>query len=99
MLALILFQVLPLEVDCYRFGQNEVECWYKIDMAAIPSTADQDTAFKSYSYRFVVRSETNQDSIVREGRKGASTVGIRADSYILDFVPLHLFPGKFTYRL
>jgi len=95
----MLFQVLPLEVDCYRFGQNQVECWYQIDLAAIRTATGQDTAFKSYSYRFVVRSVTNQDSIVREGRKVASTAGLGAGSYILDFVQLHLFPGTFTYRL
>jgi GWxTD domain-containing protein len=99
MLVLILFQVLPLEVDCYRFGQNQVECWYQIDLAAIRTAAGQDTAFKSYSYRFVVRSVTSQDSIVKEGRKGASITGVSADSYILDFVPLHLFPGTFAYKL
>jgi GWxTD domain-containing protein len=99
MLALILIQVMPFEVECYRFGQNQVECWYEIDLAAIRATAEKDTAFKGYSYRFVVRSVTNQDSIVREGRKGISITGVRADNYILDYVPLHLFPGAFTYKL
>jgi hypothetical protein len=99
MLALMLFQILPLEVNCYRFGQNQVECWYQLDMAAIQASIGQDTSFKSYSYRFVIRSVTNHDSIVREGRKVASTAGVSANSYILDFVQLHLFPGTFTYRL
>lgn len=99
MLIVLFIQMLTIACDYYRFDHGYVEFWYQIPLSNIFSSITEETITKRYAYRIVVYSQAGQDSIVKEGIKGAQVGDERWGDYIIDYFPLSLFPGKFTYQL
>jgi GWxTD domain-containing protein len=93
------FQVL---VDCYRFDEGYVEVWYQIPLAetyAFSQHEFHDTTFIHYVYRFTMYEVHGQDSSSTTGVKGAYITAAQREGYLIDYIPITLYPGTFHYVL
>jgi len=97
-----LISLTNLDTDCYRFDEGYAEFWYKIPLSEIFSFdalfSVKDSIMKKYTYRFAIYSETGKDSVILEGIKGAIIKAERSGDYIIDHIPLYLYPGRFFYQ-
>ncbi|MGQ9535495.1 MAG: GWxTD domain-containing protein, partial [bacterium] len=96
----ILFAFLEIQTKLYKFDEGYCEFWYKIPVSDIFSMDEidknKDTLVKKYSYRITLYAD--KDSIFKEGIKKAVITSKQASDYILDYFPLYLTAGKFSYR-
>lgn len=94
---------LPLNFDIYQFDNSYIEVWYQIPIDQIFSPQELiytvgDSIFRKYSYRLDIYSTTRQDSAYIEGDKGTYINVRKHDKYFIDYFPVYLYPGEFTYR-
>lgn len=96
-----LFAFLEIQSNLYKFDEGYCECWYKIPVSDIFSMDEvdknKDTLVKQYSYKITIYA--GKDSIFREGIKRAMVTSKQNSDYILDYFPLYLTEGNFSYRL
>ena len=103
-ILLELISTLSLTVNCYRFEAGYVEVWYQIPISQIFSPQElkstaKDTIFIKYSYRFDIYDENKKDSSYIEGIKGTYITPKQQKDYFIDYLPVSLYPGVFSYRL
>lgn len=90
-------------MNIYRFEGNYVEAWYQVPLSQIISPEEslstlKDTIFKKYSYCLNIYSREKRDSARIEGVKGAYVSSVQQTDYFIDYIPLYLYPGNFSYR-
>lgn len=102
-IVLVLCQAIALNCGCYRFDQGYCELWYTIPTADIFSLDELNPASekisKVYRYRLVVYPANAADSAVHEGFKYATVDRSQKKDMVMDYIPIFLFPGVFSYRL
>uniref|UniRef100_A0A7C4TFG0 GWxTD domain-containing protein n=1 Tax=candidate division WOR-3 bacterium TaxID=2052148 RepID=A0A7C4TFG0_UNCW3 len=102
-LIFLLISLIRLETDCYRFNEGYVELWYRIPLSDICSstelTSGGDSIVKSYTYRLFIYESSKKDSAISEGVKQAIVKSENPGDYIIDCVPIYLYPGKFFYQI
>jgi GWxTD domain-containing protein len=101
-LLLSLLSFFQVSVDCYRFDEGYVEVWYQIPLCeayTFPQHKSHDTTFIQYFYRFTVYEEHRHDSSSTTGVKGAHITPAQQEGYLIDYIPISLYPGTFHYLL
>jgi GWxTD domain-containing protein len=95
----VLMQV--LEVSVYRFESGYVELWYQLPIAALVDSHEfkisQDSVSVSCIYTFSIRSADGTDSALVEGNKTTCVYLDDLQDFIIDYLPLNLYPGSFLY--
>ena len=94
----------PLTVDYYRFEGGYAEVWYQISVQSLFTPAElqltpSKTIFKRYTFRFDVYNEEKGDSAHIDGMKGVEVSPGQQKNYLIDFLPINLYPGRFSYNL
>lgn len=103
-LVLMVITLMHYDVECYRFEDGYSEIWYQIPVSHIfsleeLSSATKDSISKKYYYRVKIYDMVKQDSSFFEGTKGKFIHIKQKDDYFIDFIPVYLYPGNFSYRL
>jgi GWxTD domain-containing protein len=101
MILLFLIMLQVLEVNVYRFENGYVEIWYGLPISALVDSMvlerTEDSTHVTYSYGVSIRNADGTDSASVEGKKGVYLRAEEREDYVIDYVPLTLYPGKFHY--
>jgi GWxTD domain-containing protein len=100
---LMLMNILPMDIEYYRFENSYVEIWYQIPVRQIfceneLSATTQDSMFIKYTYCFEIFNRATNDSAYMEGNKGAFINPQNKDEYFIDYIPVYLYSGDFNYQ-
>ncbi|MGQ9847574.1 MAG: GWxTD domain-containing protein [Bacteroidales bacterium] len=103
-LGLMVITFMHFDVAIYRFKDGYSEIWYQIPVSQIFSLEElssvaKDSIFKKYYYCINVYDVLKQDSSFFEGMKGGFVHIKQKEDYFIDYIPVYLYPGKFSYRL
>ncbi len=101
-LLFLIFTELSACSKCFLFPQGYVELWYEVPANALFHTEidlSADSVIKKYRYQLRVYSKSTNDSAVKEGIKLGKMKKGKQQELMIDYLPLHLYPGCFAYEL
>ena len=103
MIMLVILLVQVLEVNVYRFEGGDVELWYGLPISVLVDSVNisipDDSIEANYSYSIFIYNEDGSDSAFVEGKRSVSVGADDFGDFVIDFVPLSLYPGRFHYDL
>jgi len=102
MMILILISIFQLNIEYYRFEGGYTEFWYQIPVSQIftPEQLESpDIVLKKYSYNVNIHNKKRNDSFHIEGIKRVRMTPEQKDYYIVDYLPVQLYPEHFYYHL
>jgi len=103
MIQLLLITLQVLEVNVYRFERGSVEIWYRLPISVLQDSVTGimpgDSTEASYSYWISIHNEDGTDSASIEGRKSLYVRAGDVDDFVIDYLPLALYAGRFRYDL
>ena len=101
MFWLLLIAAQPFAFAAYRFEGGYVEVWYQLPISCVIDTLDfgiaDDTITGTYTYQLRICSEDGTDSANVEGRKATSMTKEEQGDFIVDYLPVQLYPGRFLF--
>jgi len=101
MIWLLLIAAQPFDFAVYRFERGNVEVWYQLPISYVVDTMDyrvaDDTIALTFTYQLRINNEDGTDSANLEGRKSASVNREEQGDFIVDYLPVHLYPGRFLF--
>lgn len=103
LILISLIAVPALSVDSYRFEGGYTEVWYQVSVQSLFSPEELQstppkTLSKRYTFRFDVYNEEKSDSAHIEGIKEVHVAPGQQKHYLIDFLPVTLYPGSFSYN-
>ena len=96
-LLLCLLQTDTLNIEIYRFAENNVEFWYQLPVSSLCTSLDSAQPASYYNYNLSIYTENMQDSIIKSGTKAVAVKADNVKENVIDFFLLYLEPRTFTY--
>jgi GWxTD domain-containing protein len=101
MIWLLLMAPQPFDFAVYEFERGYVEVWYQMPISCVVDTLDfriaDDTIAGTCTYQLRIHKEDGTDSANVEGKKTASVTKEEQGDFIVDYLPVQLYPGRFLF--